>query len=172
MRRLPGTTEHHSFQETTMRKNSVITALALALTVGAAGVASAQGVGGADRPRDAQQDGGVRRGPDGRGGPETMLLRGITLSADQQAQIKALGDRQRQQWEAERAQRGGNAGAPRERGDTTGMGARRAEMQQRRDQHIAAVRAVLNADQQVQFDKNVAEMKAHAPERGGERRER
>jgi Spy/CpxP family protein refolding chaperone len=152
-----------------MRKNSVITALALALTLGTAGVASAQGVGSADRPRDAQEGG--RRGPGGRGGPE-MLLQGITLSADQQAQIKALGDRQRQQWEAERAQRGGNAGAQRERGDTTGMGARRAEMQQRRDQHIAAVRAVLTPAQQVQFDKNVAEMKAHAPERGRDRPDR
>jgi Spy/CpxP family protein refolding chaperone len=154
-----------------MQKNSVITAFALALTLGTVGVASAQGVGGADRPRDSQQDGG-RRGPGGRGGPETMLLQGITLTADQQAQIKALGDRQRQQYEAERAQRGGNAGAPRERGDTTGMGARRAEMQQRRDQHVAALRAVLTADQQVQFDKNVAEMKAHAPERGRERPDR
>ena len=157
-----------------MRKNSVITALALALTLGTAGVASAQGVNGADRPRGAQEGG--RRGPGGRGGPETMLLRGITLSADQQAQIKSIGDRQRQQFEAERAQRdaarGGNAGAPRERGDTTGMGARRAQMQQRRDQHVAALRAVLNADQQVQFDKNVAEMKAHAPERGGQRQDR
>ena len=152
-----------------MRKNSLITALALALSLGAAGVATAQGVG-ADRPRDAQQEGG-RRGPGGRGGPEVMLLQGITLTADQQAQIKALGDRQRQQFEAERAQRG-NAGAQRERGDTTGMGARRAEMQQRRDQHIAALRAVLNADQQVQFDKNVAEMKAHAPERGRDRPDR
>ena len=148
-----------------MRKNSVITALALALTLGTAGVASAQGVG-ADRPRDTQQDGG-RRGPGGRGGPE-MLLRGITLSADQQAQVKALGDRQRQQGEAERGQRD----AARQRGDTTGMGARRAQMQQRREQSIAALRAVLNADQQVQFDKNVAEMKAHAPERGRERPDR
>ena len=153
-----------------MRKNSLITAVALALTLGAAGVASAQGVS-ADRPRESQQDGGFRRGPGGRGGPETMLLRGITLSADQQARIKALGDAQRQQWEAERAQRG-NAGAQRQRGDTTGMGARRAEMQQRREQHITALRAVLNADQQAQFDKNVAEMKAHAPERGRDRPDR
>jgi protein CpxP len=149
-----------------MRKNSLITAFALALTLSAAGVASAQGVG-ADRPRDSQQD-GVRRGP---GGPEGMLLRGITLSADQQARVKALGDAQRQQWEAERAQRG-NAGAQRERGDTAGMGARRAEMQQRRDQRIAALRAVLTPDQQVQFDKNVAEMKARGPGRGGERPDR
>jgi Spy/CpxP family protein refolding chaperone len=157
-----------------MRGNSLITTLALALTLGTAGVLSAQGVAGADRPRDSQQE-GARRGP-GRGGQESMLLRGITLNADQQAQIKTLGDRQRQQWEAERAQRdaarGGNAGAPRERGDTTGMGARRAQMEQRREQHIAAVRAVLNADQQVQFDKNVAEMKAHAPERGRGRPDR
>jgi Spy/CpxP family protein refolding chaperone len=97
-----------------------------------------------------------------------MLLRGITLSADQQAQIKTISDRQRQQSEAERAQRGGNAGVPRERGDTTGMGARR----QRRDQYVASLRAVLNGDQQAQFDKNVADMKAHAPGRGGDRPDR
>ena len=37
---------------------------------------------------------------------------------------------------------------------------------------LVARRLELNADQQVQFDKNVAEMKAHAQERGGERRDR
>jgi hypothetical protein len=154
----------------TMQKSSLITAFALALTLGTAGVASAQGVG-ADRPRDAQQQ-GDRRGPGGRGGPEQMLLRGITLSSDQQTRIKTLGDGWRQQMEAERAQRGASGAQPRERGDTTGMGARRAQMQQRRDQHIAALRSVLNADQQVQFDKNVAEMKARGPERGGQRPDR
>jgi hypothetical protein len=40
------------------------------------------------------------------------------------------------------------------------MGARRAEFAKRVEQRIAAVRNILTADQRVQFDKNVAEMKA------------
>ena len=157
-----------------MRRNSLITGLALAL--GAAGVASAQGVGSPDRPRDAQ-DSGFRRGPGARGEREAMLLRGITLTSDQQAQLKDLRDRWRQQMEAERSQRdrgrGGNGEArpQREPGDTAGMGARRAQMEQRRDQRIAAIRGILNADQRVQFDKNVADLKAHA-EGGPERPDR
>jgi Spy/CpxP family protein refolding chaperone len=153
-----------------MRTNSVITGLALALTLGATGVASAQGVASPDRPRDAQ-DSGFRRGAGGRGGAEATLLRGITLTPDQQAQLKDLRDRGRQQMDAERSQhdRGGNeARSQRQPGDTAGMGARRAQLEQRRDQRIAALRGILNADQQVQFDKNVAEMKAHAGERGHE----
>ena len=154
-----------------MHTNSVITGLALALTLGAAGIASAQGVARPDRSREAQ-DSGFGRGPGGRGGREGMLLRGITLSPDQQAQLKDLRDRGRQQMDAERSQRdrGGNGEArpQRQPGDTAGMGARRAQMEQLRDQRIAAIRGILNADQRVQFDKNVAELKAHAAERGHE----
>jgi Spy/CpxP family protein refolding chaperone len=146
-----------------MRRNSFITGLALALTLGSAGVAAAQGVGSPDRPRDSQQAGDDRRGPGGRGGQEAMLLRGITLSADQQAQLKDLGDRQRQQRETERAQGGAARG---------GNGDARAAREQRRDQHIAAVRALLNADQRVQFDKNVTELKARMAERGREQPDR
>jgi Spy/CpxP family protein refolding chaperone len=133
-----------------MRTNSLITGLALALTLGTAGVAAAQGVGGAGQ----QQEGG-RRGQGGRD-QDAMLLKGITLSADQQAQVKDLADRQHQQMEAERAQGGGASGG---NGDRTAR-------EQRREQHIAAVRALLSADQCVQFDKNVTELKARMAERG------
>jgi hypothetical protein len=53
----------------------------------------------------------------------------------------------------------GAARPRRERGDTTGIAARRAEMQKRFEQRIAEVRNILTADQRTQFDKNVAEMK-------------
>jgi len=145
--------------------------VALALTLGAAGVASAQSTDRPERPRSAQQDGGERRGPGGpggergRGGPDAMLLRGITLSADQQAQVQSLRERQRAQMEAGRAQ-GAERRAPRERGDTTGLGARRAEMEQRREQHAAALRSILTDEQRTQFDRNVAQMRERAAERG------
>lgn len=147
-----------------MRWNSLLTGLALTFTFGIAGVASAQGAGSPDRPRDGQEG---RRGPGGRGGME-MLLNGITLSADQQAQVKALGDRQRAQMEAERSQGGStfDPRAARERGDTAGMGAWRAQMEQRREQQISALRTILTPDQRVQFDKNVTDMKARMAERG------
>jgi hypothetical protein len=140
-----------------MRKTSIIMGLALALSLGAAGIASAQGGTRAERPR-AGQDSSFRRG---RGGPEGMLLRGITLSAEQKTRVAELRANQRKQFEAMRAKAKEN-GSARQRGDTTGFGARRAEMMQRREQSIAALRSILNAQQRVQFDKNVAELKTRA----------
>ena len=55
----------------------------------------------------------------------------------------------------------------REPGDSAAWAARRAEMEKRFDARIAEVRNVLTADQRTQFDKNVAEMKAHRAENGG-----
>ena len=142
-----------------MRKSTVITTLALALTIGVAGTAAAQ---------YGAPDSGMRRGPGGRGNPEAMLLRGITLSSDQQARVDQMADARRKEMEAQRAARGDSgARSERERGDTTGMGARRAEMERRRDAQIASLRAILTDDQRVQFDKNVAELKARMAERGG-----
>ena len=151
-----------------MRSNTVITAFAFALAVGTAGVAGAQGAGRAEGPR-AAHDSTHRGGFEGRGhrgGPEHMLLRGITLSADQQAQLKSLGERRRQEWEAQR--KDGQARPERQRGDTTGLGALRAKMEQQREQHLAEIRNILTPDQRVQFDKNVAELKAHAGKREGQ----
>ena len=149
-----------------MSHKTLTTAIALALTLAAtAGAQSTDRDHRQERPRGAQQDSVGRRGPRG---PEGMLLRGITLSAEQKTKLAELRQRERAQFDANRPRRqdGANgqndAARPRrERGDTTGMAARRAEMQKRFEQRIAEVRGILTADQRVQFDKNVAEMKAH-----------
>jgi hypothetical protein len=153
-----------------MTNRMLTTAIALALTVAAsAGAQSTDRGQRAERPRDAQQDSVGRRG---RGGPERMLLRGITLSADQQAKLAELQTRERAQLDANRPRRqdganGQNEARPqRQRGDTTGMAARRAEFEKRFEQRIAAVRNILTADQRVQFDKNVAELKTRRAEGG------
>ena len=145
-----------------MTPKTLTSALALALTLAAtAGAQSPDRDNRAERPRGAQQDSVGRRGP--RGGPERMLLRGITLSAEQQAKLADLRRRERAQLDAKRpnrANRQNGAVRPRrERGDTAGMAARRTEMQQRFEQRIAAVREILTAEQRTQFDKNVAEVK-------------
>lgn len=174
-----------------MRKISIGTTLALALTLGTASVATAQGGNRPERPR-AAQDGAQRRAP---GGPDAMLLRGITLSPDQQARVAALRPGRRPQGMESGRVRGGRGdstsvraqGAPRaprvqgtpraERGDTAGMAvrraqamtARRAEMEKERGQHIAALRQILTADQRTQFDRNLAELQARRAERGAGR---
>ena len=139
-----------------MRKILIITGLGFALALGGSSVASAQGAR-PERQKDAQQDGSFRRG---RGGPGGMLLKGITLTADQKAKITAIHERQRAQFDAQRKANGAQARPDRQRGDTTGFGARRAEMEQRRTAQVAELRSILNSDQRVQFDKNVAEMKS------------
>jgi Spy/CpxP family protein refolding chaperone len=154
-----------------MTHRTLTTALALALTVAvSAGAQSTDRGQRPERPRGAQQDSVGRRG---RGGPERMLLRGITLSADQQSKLADLQRREREQFDANRPRRDGgpngrNGGArpQRQRGDTTGMGARRAEFEKRFEQRIAAVRNILTSDQRVQFDKNVAELKSRRAENG------
>ena len=155
-----------------MTHRTLTTAIALALTVAAsAGAQSTDRGPRAERPRGAQQDSIGRRG---RGGPERMLLRGITLSADQQTKLADLQRKERAQFDANRPRRdrdgnGANRAArpQRQRGDTTGMAARRAEFAKRFEQRIAEVRSILTADQRAQFDKNVAELKARRAENGG-----
>jgi hypothetical protein len=60
--------------------------------------------------------------------------------------------------------------AARQRGDTAAVRkafeARRDLMLQEREQHVAAIRSILSAEQRVQFDKNVAELKTRMAERG------
>lgn len=152
-----------------MTHRTLTTAIAFALTLAAtAGAQSADRGNRQERPRGAQQDSVGRRGPRG---PEGMLLRGITLSAEQRTKLADLRQHERAEFGANRPRRDDGANGQdraarprRERGDTTGMGARRAEMQKRFEQRIADVRGILTADQRVQFDKNVAEMKARAPQ--------
>src|SRR5690606_26685074 len=129
-----------------------------------------------DRPRAERSD--ARRGPDGdragrRGGPEAMLLKGITLTDEQTARIEEL---RRQQTTTMQASRAKNreamqaARAARASGDTaaarTQMTARRQEMEQVRAGHLASLRGVLTAEQRTRFDANVAEMEKRRQERG------
>ncbi len=144
-----------------MRKMAFIAALAVAAS---ASTVVAQNTGG--------------RGPGGRGGPgrggmgmDRMLLKGITLTADQQAKVEALNKSEREQM----AGGGGRAEfeamrAAREKGDTATMNKlmaeQRTKMEARRDQQINALRAILTPDQQATFDANVAEMKKMQAQRG------
>ena len=145
-----------------MRKISV-SALALALTLGASGLVAAQSVARPDRQRTGQGEGAGWRG---RGGPRGMLLKGITLSASQKSQLKDLRTSEKKDRDANGAkgQVANGRGAAR---DTAGMGARRAQMEQHRAQQVTAIRSILTADQRPQFDKNVAEMKTRVGARRG-----
>lgn len=73
----------------------------------------------------------------GRGGPDGLLLTGITLTEGQRTQIAQINKTQR-----------------------------RTQMEQARAQHIVAVRNIFTAERRIQFDKNVAELKAREAERG------
>jgi Spy/CpxP family protein refolding chaperone len=101
----------------------------------------------ADVPRDG-------RGPGGRGGGrgDQMLLRGITLSTDQQQQIDSIRTRYRTQMEQMRGS-----------GDRDAM---RSQMRPLMEKQQAEIRAVLTPDQQRQYDQNVAEMRTRM-EQGG-----
>jgi Spy/CpxP family protein refolding chaperone len=140
-----------------MRKILVITGLGMALALGGANVASAQSATRPERPHGAEQDSSARRG---RGGPRGMLFHGITLTADQKAKVVALHERDRQQFDGQGKSNGAQARPERQRGDTTGFAARRAEIEQRRAKEVAQLRTILTKEQRVQFDKNVAEMKS------------
>jgi Spy/CpxP family protein refolding chaperone len=150
-----------------MRK-SILVGLGLALSL--AGTAVAQ------QPQDGQDGrrGGKRAGQvDGRrGGPDGLLLKDINLTAAQRTQIAQLRQSQRDQMQSNREKNRtqfDELRAARERGDTAAVRkafeARRAVMQQERDRHIVAVRNLLTAEQRVQFDKNVAELKTREAQR-------
>ena len=84
-----------------MTHKTLTSALALVLTLAAtAGAQSTDRDNRAERPRGAKQDSVGRRGP--RGGPERMLLRGITLSAEQQSRLVDLRRRERAEFDAKR----------------------------------------------------------------------
>ena len=116
-------------------------ALAIALCAGMTSIAAAQG-----QPEPQGQ--GEMRGGRGMGG---MLLKDITLTDAQKAQIKTIRDKYvPQQMELRKA-----AQATGSMDDAT-----RAKMTDLQTKQAAEIRAILTADQQTQFDKNLAEMKA------------
>ena len=112
---------------------------------------------GAPRPSRASDD----RGPGGRGGAggqrEEMLMRGITLSTDQQQRIEAIRAKYRTQMEKMRQDANGDRAAMRE------------QMQPMMEKQMAEVRDVLTPDQQAQFDRNMADMRARMQQGGGRR---
>src|SRR2546423_779355 len=107
-----------------MRK-TMFAAFGLALSLATAGAVSAQSPQPPSRPNGA---GEMRRG-DRRGGPEAMLLKGITLSVDQKTRIEALrksgeSTESRDQFRKAMA----DVRAARERGDTAAAAARMREL--------------------------------------------
>jgi Spy/CpxP family protein refolding chaperone len=118
-----------------------IATLAAALCVGMTSVAAAQGV-------PPQGQGEMRRG----GGMGGMLLKDITLTDAQKDQIKTIREKYMpQQLELRKAAQA--TGAPPD--DAT-----RAKMMDLQNKQAAEIRAILTADQQATFDKNLAEMKS------------
>ena len=118
-------------------------ALAAAALLGAAPVALAQpGPGGQGRGGAMMQERMM-----------TALFQGITLTADQQAQVKAVNEKVQPRLDSARAEmmaarQGGGQVAPE----------RMQAMRTLQTEQRAALRAVLTTEQQAQFDRNVAAM--------------
>lgn len=166
-----------------MRRTTMTMGLGLALTLGAAAVASGQTVqpdtaraGAAELRRD-RGDRGVRMGERQRrqgrhGAPGAMLLRNITLTEDQKTRLEALRRAQATQTKETRARFQATmreAREARQRGDTvaarTAMEQVRTQMTRLRDENVASLRSILTPDQQRQFDANVAAWKERAERR-------
>ncbi|MDB4880823.1 MAG: hypothetical protein JWL60_2269 [Gemmatimonadetes bacterium] len=112
------------------------------------------GAPGTSRGEDGRAAGGPggRGGRGGRGGEgmgqrEDLVMRGITLSPGQQQRIQAIRASYRTQMQQLREQGGADRDATRER------------VQALMDRQQTEVRAVLTAEQQAQFDRNVTEMR-------------
>jgi Spy/CpxP family protein refolding chaperone len=119
-----------------------IATLAAALCVGMTSVAAAQGA-----PPQGQGQGEMRRG----GGMGGMLLKDITLTDAQKDQVKTIREKYMPQlMEIRKASQA--TGAPDE--------ASRTKMMDLQNKQAAEIRAILTADQQATFDKNLAEMKS------------
>jgi Spy/CpxP family protein refolding chaperone len=124
-----------------------IATLAAALCAGITSAAAAQGT---EPPQQGQ--GEMRRG----GGMGGQLLKDINLTDAQKAQVKAIREKYApQQLELRKsAQAVGGADE-----------ATRAKIADLRQKQAAEIRAILTADQQAQFDKNLAEMKSQMESR-------
>jgi Spy/CpxP family protein refolding chaperone len=119
-----------------------IATLAVALCAGMTSVAAAQG-----QPEPKAGQGEMRRG----GGMGGMLLKDITLTDAQKDQVKTIREKYvPKQLELRKAVQA-TGGPPDE--------ATRAKMMELQTQQSAEIRAILTADQQKTFDKNLHEMK-------------
>lgn len=157
-----------------MRRNQVfVFAMALAAATAAQDVAAQQEQG------HEQHAGEARRQPGG--GRHQRLFQGVELTAAQQQQIRAIFEEGRparpQGSEGQRGERRPLAeGKRREGAEGRQRGERprltpeqRAQFQQRRQQHLARIRAVLTPEQRAQFDRNVAQQEARRGEQAGRR---
>jgi Spy/CpxP family protein refolding chaperone len=122
-----------------------IATLAAALCVGMTSVAAAQGT----EPQGQGQGRGERMGG--------MLLKDITLTDAQKAQVKTIRDKYVPQLQELRKASQATGGPPDQ--------ATRTKMMDIQSKQTAEIRAILTADQQVVFDKNLAEMKARMANR-------
>jgi Spy/CpxP family protein refolding chaperone len=125
-----------------------IATLAAALCVGMTSVAAAQGA-----PPQGQGMGEMRRG----GGMGGMLLKDINLTDPQKAQVKTIRDKYVPQLQELRKASQATGGPPDE--------ATRTKMMDIQTKQTAEIRAILTADQQATFDKNLADMKSRMGER-------
>ena len=160
-----------------MRKTMTKMGLGLALIVGAAGAAAAQGTRPDARPDSARRERGERGEAKGErgmrrvgpGGPQGALLRGITLTDAQKTRLQELRKAQEPEMKKNREQFGAvmkEARDARQRGDTATARAKMAQvrttMDAQRERQIASLRTILTAEQQKQLDTNVAAMKERA----------
>ena len=165
-----------------MGKTMTRMGLGLALIVGAAGAAAAQGTRPDARPDSARRERGEAKGERGergmrRGGRDGALLRGITLTDAQKTRIQELRKSQQPEMQKTREQFGAvmkEARDARQRGDTATARAKMTQvktaMDAQRDRQIASLRTILTADQQKQLDANIASFKERAAK--GDRRDR
>ena len=117
--------------------------LAAALCVGMTSIVAAQST-----EPTPQGQGEGRRG----GGMGGLLLKDITLTDAQKAQVKTIREKYLPQQLELRKSAQAVGGPPDE--------ATRTRMMDLQTKQAAEIRAVLSADQQTQFDKNLADMKA------------
>ena len=122
-----------------------IATLAAALCVGTTSVAAAQGT----EPQGQGQGRGERMGG--------MLLKDINLTDAQKAQVKTIRDKYVPQLQELRKASQATGGPPDE--------ATRTKMMDIQNKQTNEIRAILTADQQATFDKNLAEMKARMANR-------
>ena len=120
-----------------------IAMLAAVLCVGMTSVAAAQST----EPQQGQGQGEARRA----GGMGGWLLKDITLTDAQKAQVKTIREKYLPQQVELRKAVQATGGPPDE--------ATRAKMMDLQNKQAAEIRAILTTDQQVTFDKNLAEMK-------------
>ncbi len=157
--------------------------LALALTLGSASLVAAQQPQQGQAPAAQQQHQWGRRAMrNGQRDLRRQLFKGVKLTDQQKAQIKAINQKYRAQAQQEfKALRPAmqEARADRQKGDTAAARTifernrpQFEQMRKAREQELREIRAVLTPEQQKQFDANQAQLKARMEQWQQHRRER